>query len=439
MPTKEELAELRLSCTWEPATINGVKGATVTGPNGNSIFIPLGGSYNTFNDQLNSVGNHGWIYSSSKSSADNQAQEMGFSSSGAQTSCSRCVGLSIRPVVDDKVTVTVVPTTNDATVGLLCVGYTREGNSITVDQGKSVLYLVSNVEGNYLSKGDSLINLTKDTTLYVGLEPFSDGVWEPVDDSLLVHTPNCYISRNNCAFAQYDSWNYYVMPASEGETYRIQTIAGQLAAPWIAVSTMPDITTLTRSTKIACSPIKGPAGYLAEEFTVPAGTKYLIFNHRTSSTYPLKVEKKSKYRYGISSQYWEECNGLWGHGGRGHAVQDQSPIQGTFVQGVRLNVGRVGSLNIYKIPSLFGSTEDNFQLVATITTDSLGLQDIDFPTPIYVGENEYLVFGKPSEITPTLTPMYNTLKYDTFKQFFVHFIGTDKVKKAGSALMVDFY
>ena len=96
-------------------------------------------------------------------------------------------------------------------------------------------------------------------------------------------------------------------------------------------------------------------------------------------------------------------------------------------------------MNIYKIPSLFESTEDNFQLVATITTDSLGLQDIDFPTPIYVGENEYLVFGKPSEITPTLTPMYNTLKYDTFKQFFVHFIGTDKVKKAGTALMVDFY
>ena len=444
MPTKEELAELRLSCTWEPATINGVKGAKVTGPNGNSIFIPLGGSYNTFNDQLNSVGSHGWIYSATKASVDNQAKEMGVSSSGAaQTSCSRCLGLNIRPVIpkpdDGKVTVTIVPTQSDATVSLLCIGYTREGNSITVDKGKSVLYLVSNVADRYLSQGDSLLNLTRDTTLYVTLEPFSDGVWETVDDSLLEYTPDCYISRNYCSFAQYDSWSYYVMLATEGETYRIQTIAGQHAAPWIAVSTLPDFATLTRATKIACSPIKGPAGYLAEEFTVPAGTKYLIFNHRTSSTYPLKVEKKSKYRYGISSQYWEECNGLWGHGGRGHAVQDQSPIQGTIVQGVRLNVGREGSLNIYKIPSLFESTEDNFQLVATITTDSPGLQDIDFPTPIYVGENEYLVFGKPSEITPTLTPMYNTLKYDTFKQFFVHFIGTDKVKKAGSALMVDFY
>jgi hypothetical protein len=103
MPTKEELTELRLSCTWEWITINGITGNKVTGPNGNSIFLPAGGSYNTFDDQLNSVGIHGWIYSSTKSSANNQAQEMGTTASGAaQTSCSRCVGLTIRPVYDDR-------------------------------------------------------------------------------------------------------------------------------------------------------------------------------------------------------------------------------------------------------------------------------------------------------------------------------------------------
>ena len=252
MPTEDELTELRTSCTWESETKDGVKGAKVTGPNGNSIFIPLGGSYNTFDDQLNSVGSHGWIYSATKASVDNQAKEMGVSSSGAaQTSCSRCLGLNIRPVI---------PKPDDG-----------------------------------------------------------------------------------------------------------------------------------------------------------------------------------KYRYGLAQQYWDECNGLWGHGGRGHAVQDQSPLQGTIVRGVRLNVGRVGSLNIYKVPSLLETTEDHFELVATITTDSLGVQDIDFPVPVFVGENEYLVFGKPSETMPTLTPMYNTLRYDTFKQNLVHFIGTDKVKTAGSALMVDFY
>ena len=100
MPTKEELTELREQCTWKWVTINGIKGNKVTGPNGNSIFLPAGGSYNTFDDQLNSAGVHGWIYSSTKSSVDNQAQEMGTSSSGAaQTSCSRCLGLNIRPVL----------------------------------------------------------------------------------------------------------------------------------------------------------------------------------------------------------------------------------------------------------------------------------------------------------------------------------------------------
>ena len=109
------------------------------------------------------------------------------------------------------------------------------------------------------------------------------------------------------------------------------------------------------------------------------------------------------------------------------------------MRGIRLNVGRVGSLTIYKVPSLYETTDDNFELVATITADSLGVQDIDFAAPIYVGENEYLVFGKPSEAIPTLLPKYNTLNYATFQQKMIHFIGTDKVKNAGSALMVDFY
>ena len=40
MPTQEELEELCLKCSWESTEINGVKGNIVTGPNGNSIFLP---------------------------------------------------------------------------------------------------------------------------------------------------------------------------------------------------------------------------------------------------------------------------------------------------------------------------------------------------------------------------------------------------------------
>ena len=43
MPTRAELDELRHECTWQWTTQNGVNGYRVTGPNGNSIFLPAAG------------------------------------------------------------------------------------------------------------------------------------------------------------------------------------------------------------------------------------------------------------------------------------------------------------------------------------------------------------------------------------------------------------
>lgn len=43
MPTKEEFEELLNNCTWTWTTRGGEKGYQVTGPNGNSIFLPAAG------------------------------------------------------------------------------------------------------------------------------------------------------------------------------------------------------------------------------------------------------------------------------------------------------------------------------------------------------------------------------------------------------------
>ena len=43
MPTTDELRELRNKCTWTWTTQNGTNGYRVTGPNGNSIFLPAAG------------------------------------------------------------------------------------------------------------------------------------------------------------------------------------------------------------------------------------------------------------------------------------------------------------------------------------------------------------------------------------------------------------
>ena len=102
MPTEEEQQELIDRCSWERTNLNGVIGYKVTGPNGNSIFIPIAGAYNSFDNQLNSVGSIGWIYSSTKATGT-RAYEIHIEEGIIlQKDCSRCVGLTIRPVYDDK-------------------------------------------------------------------------------------------------------------------------------------------------------------------------------------------------------------------------------------------------------------------------------------------------------------------------------------------------
>lgn len=43
MPTADEIKELNDKCSWTWTTLNGVNGCMVTGPNGNSIFLPAAG------------------------------------------------------------------------------------------------------------------------------------------------------------------------------------------------------------------------------------------------------------------------------------------------------------------------------------------------------------------------------------------------------------
>ena len=61
MPTAEQCQELGKQCTWTWTTRNGVKGRLVTGPNGNSIFLPASGW--RLNESLEAVGEHGGFWS----------------------------------------------------------------------------------------------------------------------------------------------------------------------------------------------------------------------------------------------------------------------------------------------------------------------------------------------------------------------------------------
>ncbi len=62
LPTKADLEELNNKCTWKWTTQNGVNGYKVTGPNGNSIFLPAAGY--RLGSSLCGDGDRGYYWSS---------------------------------------------------------------------------------------------------------------------------------------------------------------------------------------------------------------------------------------------------------------------------------------------------------------------------------------------------------------------------------------
>ena len=97
MPTKAECEELVNRCTWKWTTYNGVDGMKVTGPNGNSIFLPAAGRRRY---TLNLRGSYGDYWSGSFLESDSsRAWDLYFSSSGTGVGNNyRESGRSVRPV-----------------------------------------------------------------------------------------------------------------------------------------------------------------------------------------------------------------------------------------------------------------------------------------------------------------------------------------------------
>ena len=98
LPTKAELEELDNKCTWKWTTQNGVNGYKVTGPNGNSIFLPAAGGL--AGSALYFAGEHAGYWSSTPyESNSNIAYILSLESSERHVyGDGRLAGLSVRPV-----------------------------------------------------------------------------------------------------------------------------------------------------------------------------------------------------------------------------------------------------------------------------------------------------------------------------------------------------
>ena len=68
MPTYNQLDELRTQCYWQWTRLNNVGGQLVTGPNGNTLFLP-GAGYR-FLSSICNTGTYGYLWSSTLSSAE---------------------------------------------------------------------------------------------------------------------------------------------------------------------------------------------------------------------------------------------------------------------------------------------------------------------------------------------------------------------------------
>lgn len=98
MPTKEEFDELLNKCTWTWTTQGGKEGYKVTGPNGNSIFLPAAGSRD--GTSLYYAGSIGYYWSSTPYESNTQdAYYLSFFSFNHDTYWGdRYDGRSVRPV-----------------------------------------------------------------------------------------------------------------------------------------------------------------------------------------------------------------------------------------------------------------------------------------------------------------------------------------------------
>lgn len=95
LSTKEQMEELKDKCQWN-WTGSGYK---VTGPNGNSIFLPAAGSRFCDGDVIG-VGSYGYYWSSTPSGSE-LAWYLVFDSGGVRMgSDDRCYGRSVRLVQD---------------------------------------------------------------------------------------------------------------------------------------------------------------------------------------------------------------------------------------------------------------------------------------------------------------------------------------------------
>ena len=100
MPTQTEMEELINKCKWEWASVNGVNGQLVTGPNGNSIFLPAAGLWDWSSIVYRGEGGDYWSATLISWSMQSSCYLWFGSSNYDWDRTDRCRGNTVRPVAE---------------------------------------------------------------------------------------------------------------------------------------------------------------------------------------------------------------------------------------------------------------------------------------------------------------------------------------------------
>lgn len=208
MPTRDEIKELVNNCTWKWTTYNGVNGRLVTGPNGNSIFLPAAGYRN--GSYLYYAGSDGFYWSATPSSNGYNAYYLRFNSGDYDWNddYDRYYGHAVRPVmtkypilsnyytkeeIDNKGYLTEhqdlsnyalknIAMQNGGLLNLASLTVSDYQNMfIKMVSGETKLYLVTDSEGNLPSTTETAITIGSSECVFFGKsEPFGISVGDIV-------------------------------------------------------------------------------------------------------------------------------------------------------------------------------------------------------------------------------------------------------------------
>lgn len=222
MPTRAEQDELRdaTNCTWEWTTQNGVNGyKIISKKNGNSIFLPAVGYYDT--ETLYSAGVAGRYWSSSLNTVNNRSYDLYFSLNSVDWFDYSCYGgLPIRAVCGDALIYTVSVSSSGETSGTatLSSNIVKHGGTTTLTATPNNNYVFKHwlLNGNVVSTQNPYTAIVTANSEYVAVFeiPTHNG-YEYVDLGLSVKWATCNVG----AESPEDYGDYFAWGETEAKEY----------------------------------------------------------------------------------------------------------------------------------------------------------------------------------------------------------------------------